>query len=159
MKLHSLLIACALVLFSTLLMKASSPNLASLPSNPHVDSEPGRQAADCGGEPCDAVFRGLLAFFDRKLDGLECQWRACADCHMASDNFQLSPASAEARFRLLQLRRQLNPAADDPLFRPIDADDFRTNGEYASDFSNLRQNGLVRITFTLPSEYQTDRSA
>ena len=42
------------------------------------------------------------------------------------------------------------PTADDPLFRPIDADDFRTNGEHASDFSNLRQNGLVRITFDLP---------
>ncbi len=70
---------------------------------------------------------------------------------MATDNFQLSPASAEARFQLLQLRRRCNPNADDPLFRPIDADDFRTNGESASDFSNLRQNGLVRITFTLPS--------
>ena len=69
---------------------------------------------------------------------------------MATDHFQLSPASAEARFQLLQLRRRFNPKADDPLFRPIDADDFRTNGENASDFSNLRQNGLVRITFPLP---------
>ena len=76
--------------------------------------------------------------------------RACADCHMATDNFQLSPASVEARFQLLQRRRRRNPNADDPLFRPIDADDFRTNGENASDFSNLRQNGLVRITFPLP---------
>ena len=76
--------------------------------------------------------------------------RACADCHMATDNFQLSPASVEARFRLLQLQRRFNPDADDPLFRPIDADDFRTNGDSASDFSNLRQNGLVRITFPLP---------
>ena len=69
---------------------------------------------------------------------------------MATDNFQLSPASVEARFRLLQLRRQFNPDADDPLFRPVDADDFRANGDGASDFSNLRQNGLVRITFPLP---------
>ena len=46
--------------------------------------------------------------------------------------------------------RRWNPNADDPLFRPIDADDFRTNGENASDFSNLRQNGLVRIVFPLP---------
>ena len=44
----------------------------------------------------------------------------------------------------------VNPDADDPLFRPIDADDFRINGDNASDFSNLRQNGLVRITFPLP---------
>jgi hypothetical protein len=69
---------------------------------------------------------------------------------MAADQFQLSPAGAEARFQRLQLRRLSNPDADDPLFRPIDADDFRINGENATDFSNLRQNGLVRITFTLP---------
>lgn len=56
------------------------------------------------------------------------------------------PAFVEARFQILQLRRRGDPDADDPLFRPIDADDFRTNGDAASDFSNLRQNGLVRIT-------------
>jgi hypothetical protein len=69
---------------------------------------------------------------------------------MATDQFQLSPASAEARFRFLQLRQRFDPDADDPLFRPIEADDFRTNGDAASDFSNLRQNGLVRITLPLP---------
>jgi cytochrome c peroxidase len=69
---------------------------------------------------------------------------------MGTDNFQLSPANVEARFQLLQLRRLGDPDADDPLFRPIDADDFRSNGENASDFSNLRQNGLIRITFPLP---------
>src|SRR4029079_5736022 len=47
-------------------------------------------------------------------------------------------------------RRLHHPDADDPLFRPLDADDFRVNGENATDFSNLRQNGLVRITFALP---------
>ena len=106
--------------------------------------------ADCGGEPCDAVVRGLRAFFDRELDGLGANGRACADCHMATDHFQLSPADVEARFRLLELRRRGDPNADDPLFRPIDADDFRINGENASDFSNLRQNGLVRVTLPLP---------
>jgi cytochrome c peroxidase len=124
------LIAGGLVFTSTLLMSAGN--------------EP------CGGEPCDTVARGFRAFFDRKLDGLGANGRACADCHMAADNFQLSPASVEARFQLLQRRRQLDPDADDPLFRPIDADDFRVNGEIASDFSNLRQNGLIRITFLLP---------
>jgi cytochrome c peroxidase len=69
---------------------------------------------------------------------------------MATDHFQLSPANAEARFQRLQIRRERHPEADDPLFRPIDADDFRTNGDNAIDFSNLRQNGLVRITFSLP---------
>ena len=43
------------------------------------------------------------------------------------------------------------PNADDPLFRPIDADDFRENGEQASDFSNLVDNGLVRVTMPLPA--------
>ena len=69
MKSHSLLAACALVLFSTLLMKASSADLSPVVGSSHAGFEPGRQAADCGGEPCDAVVRGLLAFFDRRLDG------------------------------------------------------------------------------------------
>jgi cytochrome c peroxidase len=94
---------------------------------------------------------GLRAFFDRNLEGLGGNGRACADCHMPSDRFQLSPANVEARFQALQLERQENPDADDPLFRPIDADDFRVNGEQASDYTNLRENALVRITFPLPS--------
>ena len=104
----------------------------------------------CSGEPCDAVLRGLLRFFDRRLRGLEGNGRACADCHVPADQFQLSPAAADARFKLLQWRRRFDPHADDPLFRPIDADDFRTKGANASNFSNLRENGLVRITFPLP---------
>ena len=112
--------------------------------------EPDGPNALCGGEPCDAVIRGLFHFFDRSPEGLEANGRSCGDCHMVTDRFQLSPASAELRFQILQWRLQFDPDADDPLFRPIDADDFRTNGEDASDFSNLRQNGLVRITFDLP---------
>ena len=69
---------------------------------------------------------------------------------MPSDHFQLSPASVEARFRLMKLLQRFNPDFDDPLFRPIDADDFRTNHEAASDFSNLRQNGLIRVVMQLP---------
>jgi cytochrome c peroxidase len=106
--------------------------------------------ADCSGESCQAVFRGFVSFLDRQLHGLPGNGRACADCHMPADDFQLSPALAEARFRYLQARRQRNKFADDPLFRAIDADDFRINGARASDFSNLRENGLVRITFPLP---------
>jgi hypothetical protein len=71
---------------------------------------------------------------------------------MPTDSFQLSPASVEERFQRLQERRASDPEADDPLFRAIDADDFRVNGEAASDFSNLRQNGLVRITMPLPAK-------
>lgn len=106
--------------------------------------------ADCGGERCDAVARGLLAFFDRKLRGLDGNGRACADCHMPSTHFQMAPAVVEARFQLLQLRRKFDPREDDPLFRPIDADDFRVNGASAHDFRNLRENGLVRVVFPLP---------
>jgi hypothetical protein len=144
------LLACCFLLMPTLVMNAH--HSAALPGvvNPVRGIEPAQHAPDCGGEPCDAVARGLRAFFDRRLHGLGANGRSCADCHMATDHFQLSPANAEARFRFLQLRRRWDPNADDPLFRPIDADDFRTNGENASDFSNLRKNGLVRIVFTLP---------
>jgi hypothetical protein len=69
---------------------------------------------------------------------------------MATNHFQLSPADAERRFQVLQWRKRFNPHADDPLFRPIDADDFRTRGDEASDFRNLRENGLIRVSFPLP---------
>ena len=147
MKAPLLLVACCLMSFSTLLTRAHAADAAPLAPNLRPNPETGL----CGGEPCDAVVRGLRAFFDRSPDGLAGNGRACADCHMATDTFQLSPAGVEARFQFLQWRRHFNPHADDPLFRPIDADDFRTNGESASDFSNLRQNGLVRITFPLPA--------
>jgi cytochrome c peroxidase len=105
---------------------------------------------DCDGERCIAVARGLFDFLDRRLHGLKGNGRACADCHMLSDHFQLSPANVEARFQNLQARRLENPHADDPLFRPVDANDYRINGDRASDFSNLRENALIRITFPLP---------
>jgi cytochrome c peroxidase len=151
MKTSSLLAVAGLVLFSTVLIRPHAAELALLTSNGPASTGSSREGHDCGGEPCDAVVRGGLAFFDRRLEGLDGNGRACADCHMATDNFQLSPASAEARFQLLQRRLRWNPDADDPLFRPVDADDFRINGDNARDFSNLRQNGLVRITFQLPS--------
>jgi cytochrome c peroxidase len=146
----SLLVVCCLVLGSTMLMRASTVKVSSLMFGPDAPTDARLQAADCGGEPCDAVQRGRLAFFDRTLEGLGANGRACADCHMPADHFQLSPDSVEARFQFLQRRRQSQPDADDPLFRPIDADDFRTNGDAAADFRNLRENGLVRITFALP---------
>src|SRR5882762_4016262 len=105
---------------------------------------------DCDGERCIAVGRGLFDFIDRRLHGLQGNGRACADCHMLSDHFQLSPADVEARFQNLQARRLENPHADDPLFRPVDANDYRINGDSASDFSNLRENALIRITLPLP---------
>jgi cytochrome c peroxidase len=92
---------------------------------------------------------GRRAFDNRRLDRLGANGRACADCHMGSDHFQLSPASATARFDALQACRAEDPDADDPLFRPIDANDFRANGANAADFTNLKQ-GLIRIPFALP---------
>jgi cytochrome c peroxidase len=105
---------------------------------------------NCDEPPCDAVARGRAAFNDRNLNQIGGNGRACADCHMPSENFQLSPAAARARFDALQAEREHNPNADDPLFRPVDADDFRVNGDNASDFSNLVENGLVRVTMPLP---------
>lgn len=104
----------------------------------------------CGGENCAAVLRGLIAFVDGRPKTLGGNGRSCADCHLPEDSLQLSPASAQARFKLLQLRRKWNPRAQDPLFLPLDADDFRIHGEKASDFSNLLENGLIRVTLTLP---------
>ena len=110
----------------------------------------GATQLNCEEHPCDAVARGRAAFNRRNLKQLGGNGRSCADCHMPSDGFQLSPASARARYDDLQAKLEYNKNADDPLFRPVDADDFRTNGESASDFSNLVDNGLVRVTMPLP---------
>src|SRR4029453_5173771 len=48
-------------------------------------------------------------------------------------------------------RRAEGRDGDNPLFRPVDADDFRVNGDTASDYSNLVENGLVRVTMPLPA--------
>jgi len=145
------LLACCLVLLSTLGTKANPTAFWPDGVSPAVPVGSPAHGLDCGGEPCDAVARGLFAFFDRRLHGLGANGRSCADCHMVTDSFQLSPANVEARFQFLKWQRRWNPAADDPLFRPIDADDFRTNGEQASDYGNLRENGLVRVVFPLPA--------
>ena len=138
-----------LALISTVAVAAGHDDRPAA-ANQHASSLSSHAANLCGGEPCDAVARGLLTFLDRRLVGLGGNGRSCADCHMPTSQFQLSPADVEFRYRLLQFVRRFNPDADDPLFRPIDADDFRVNGDQASDFSNLRQNGLVRIEFPLP---------
>jgi cytochrome c peroxidase len=150
MKVLLLMFSGCLMLSAMLSMKAGVVDAAAAPPRSQDGAPPDHRQTECGGEPCDAVARGFRAFFDRHPDDLNGNGRSCADCHMASDHFQLSPASVESRFQRLQRRREVNPQADDPLFRPVDADDFRTNGDTASDFSNLRQNGLIRITFPLP---------
>src|SRR5687768_16361134 len=128
--------ARALLIYMALASPLAWADLA--PTSEDTDSR-------CGGEPCAAVFRGLLAFVDRDLHGLDGNGRSCADCHMITEHFRLTPAAVETRFQSLQKRRRYNRKADDPLFCPIDADDFRINGERATDYSNLRQNGLIRV--------------
>ena len=97
--------------------------------------------------PVDTAFcRGKANFHDRTLAGLGGNGRACSDCHMDAENFQLTPAAAQARFA-----QMTTTGVDDPLFRAIDANDFRVNGAAAHDFTNLTQNGLVRVTIPLPA--------
>jgi cytochrome c peroxidase len=97
--------------------------------------------------PADsAICRGQASFHDRALAGLGGNGRACSDCHMDAENFQLTPSAAQTRFEVMTLT-----GVDDPLFRAIDADDFRVNGAAARDFSNLTVNGLVRVTIPLPA--------
>ncbi len=79
----------------------------------------------CGGEPCAAVVRGLFAFFGRNLHGLDGNGRSCDDCHMVTERFRVTPAAAETRYQSLRKRHRYNPNHDDPIFRAIDADDFR----------------------------------
>lgn len=111
----------------------------------------GATKLNCGGTPCDDVARGRVAFSDRNLIQIGGNGRSCADCHDPAQHFQLSPAAAQARFAALQAKLAVDPNADDPLFRPVDADDFRINGQGASDYSNLLDNGLVRVTMPLPA--------
>ena len=92
------------------------------------------------------VCRGKANFHDRILTGLGSNGRACSDCHMDKEHFQLTPAAALARFTEMAASGE-----DDPLFRAIDADDFRVNGAAAHDYTNLIQNGLVRVTIPLPA--------
>jgi cytochrome c peroxidase len=125
--------------------------LFSTSAGPVIAQGNGAVTLDCDSQPCDSVARGRAAFNDRNLRKLDGNGRACADCHVPSDSFQLSPAVARARFEALLAKRARNKNADDPLFRAVDADDFRVNGEDASDFSNLVDNGLVRVTMPLPA--------
>jgi cytochrome c peroxidase len=127
---------------------AATAGLATVRAGGHE----GDAQRDCHGPVCADIAHGRKAFRDRALHGLPGNGRSCADCHMPEDGtFQLSPAQAQARFERLMARRQRDENADDPLFRAIDADDFRVNGDAASDYSNLTQLGLVRVTLPLPA--------
>src|SRR5438132_6916151 len=138
---------CSFILFAAFVAAVPGTGFGPKPG----DDRDRAPRLNCHGQPCDAVARGRAAFSERDLKALGGNGRSCADCHMPSDSFQLSPASAQARFAALQAERAHKPSADDPLFRPADADDFREHGEGASDYSNLLENGLVRVTMPLPA--------
>ncbi len=89
----------------------------------------------------DGSIRDAIEFFRPHAGG---NGRSCATCHRPEDHFALTPKTVEARWQALQQRRQVDPTADDPLFRSIDADDF------ANDFTTLRTKALVRVTLPLP---------
>ena len=114
------------------------------------DSAPELDADGCTSAPADlvdtAVCRGKANFRNQTLAGLGGNGRACADCHIEAENFQLTPAAAQAR-----LAKMIATGVDDPLFRAIDANDFRVTGAAARDFSNLTELGLVRVTIALPA--------
>lgn len=139
--------------FTAALLLSGGVALSSCGGGDNDQSAPPAVILDADGcttapaTPTDtAVCRGKANFHDRALAGLGANGRACSDCHMDSENFQLSPAAAQARFT-----KMTATGIDDPLFRAIDADDFRVNGAAAHDFTNLTQNGLVRVTIPLPT--------
>lgn len=71
--------------------------------------------------------------------------RSCATCHNPADGYSLSPDTVESRWQRLQAAREIDPDADDPLFRPIDADDGK------QDFTTLRTRALVKVRVSLPA--------
>jgi cytochrome c peroxidase len=90
----------------------------------------------------DRIVRGAGNFFRPFPGG---NGRSCATCHDPQDGFSLSPATVEARWQRLQRARRRDPAATDPLFRSIDADDGR------EDFTLLRTRALFKVRVPLPS--------
>ena len=151
MKTSSLLVVSGLVLFSTLLMKASTAEVTPLVPIGHTRAGSSSEADYCGGEPCDAVARGFRAFFDRKLDGLAANGRACADCHMPTDSFPALAGQRRSEVSVPPVAAAVEPGRRRSC---CSGRSMRmTSGPTATtprDFSNLRQNGLVRITFPLP---------
>ena len=148
-KAPSWLIACALVLFSSMLMRAST-------ATSHRAAD---QRADASRSAGTAVRRRALrrgrARLLRVLRPAPGRVWAATGARAPTATWRRTTSSCRRPMSrrgssACSARRERHPDADDPLFRPIDADDFRTNGDNASDFSNLRQNGLVRITFPLP---------
>src|SRR5215471_4989715 len=106
----------------------------------------GKAGGDDPREPASGTGNAKVGriLFNQSFPAGHGNGRTCADCHVPEESFQLTPQHVEKRFQALQQRRLTDPHADDPLFRSIDANDG------ASDFTNLRQHGLVRVIISLP---------
>ena len=139
---HRKSLLTAALLFGSIMLSACGGGDSASP--PVLDAD---GCTTAPAAPIDtAICRGKANFHNQTLAGLGGNGRACSDCHMDSENFQLTPAAAQARFMKMTMT-----GVDDPLFRAIDADDFRVNGAAARDFTNLTQNGLIRVTIPLPA--------
>ena len=112
MKTPSLLVACCLdpVLDDIADESQHRQSCHRQRSSPHMAEQPGHRRPTAAASPATPWCAAFSRSSTGRLEGLDANGRACADCHMATDNFQLSPADAEARFRLLQRRRRFNPA-------------------------------------------------
>jgi len=137
---------CSVLLLWVGALSRASAHAPSMPS-----AALGEQFVDLGDglasvNPFGFVFDGRIVdaveFFKPHENG---NGRSCATCHRPEDHFGLTPATVEARYQSWQARRRHDPAADDPLFRSIDADDFDR------DFTTLRTKALVRVVLPLPS--------
>lgn len=102
------------------------------------------ERGDFGATPADKskALTGAMNFFSPYPGG---NGRACVTCHHPADGYSLSPRTVELRWQRLQAARKLDPSADDPLFRSIDADDG------ADDFTMLRARALVKVRVPLPA--------
>jgi hypothetical protein len=94
-----------IALFALLALFGAIAIISPRPSFGQHSNQVGAASLDCDGEPCDAVARGRAAFHNPPRKKLGGNGRACADCHMPSENFQLSPEAARVRFDALQAKR------------------------------------------------------
>ena len=82
--------------------------------------------------------------------GLDGNGRSCADCHMPTDQFPAVSGRCGGRFQTLQMRRRLESQGRRSAVPAHRRRRLPPQRRAASDFSNLRENGLVRIVFSLP---------
>ena len=132
--------------------------LVSTSPSPILAQGNGALKLDCDTRPCDSVARGRAAFNDRELEGNSLETVAPAPIATC----RLTRSSSHRRWpapdcEVLLARRARNKERGPPLLGVVDAEDvFRINGDNASDFSNLVENGLIRVTMPLPGERQAD---